>query len=579
IRAIRILIAIAAYYDYEIWQMDVKTAFLNGYLNEEASGSNITFLILYVDDILIMGNSISMLQSVKTYLGKCFAIKDLGEAAYNLLIKIYIDRSKQLIGLCQSAYIEKILKRYCMENSKRGSIPMQEKLKLSKSQGASTPAEIKRMQNVPYASAVGSIMYAVRCTHPDTGYVCVLNGGAVDWKSAKQSIFATLSVKAEYIAAFDASKEAKHLSVAEGLRVDLEKYWILAYSSGPQFVIGRSAPCTASGESCYKWSTTMVLISQTIEVGIGTISPTVRWFMAINFSCLKKAKKAHGRQIGVEKYWIKKLLLLQMKPLDLNICGWHGRKLAHKAKYQIFSIYNNDSKVVSQHGPDMNLSRFVIHLDGEDELVDLMMKNNGDATAHWIKIGENQKPKNLVELLEKVDSSLAFTGAKDFDSDKVPSLGPSEPPIVGLSLIAEEIIWSEVELDGRWLEVDLNEMALQGKGVKETIKALSDILKEKFTEYADTFHPYERVHVNSKQCRQSGIEEREQNIRNAVLFFGITQGILRILDKKKIQESNPGQLVHIDDWHLLCKKTDTISSISCSTDKESAMSSLYISIE
>ncbi|GJS52386.1 putative retrotransposon ty1-copia subclass protein, partial [Tanacetum coccineum] len=35
IRAIRILIAIAAYYDYEIWQMDVKTAFLNGYLNEE----------------------------------------------------------------------------------------------------------------------------------------------------------------------------------------------------------------------------------------------------------------------------------------------------------------------------------------------------------------------------------------------------------------------------------------------------------------------------------------------------------------------------------------------------------------
>ncbi|GKB66013.1 hypothetical protein Tco_0927425 [Tanacetum coccineum] len=45
-----------------------------------------------------------------------------------------------------------------MENSKRGSIPMQEKLRLSKSQDASTPAELKRMQNVPYALAVGSIM-------------------------------------------------------------------------------------------------------------------------------------------------------------------------------------------------------------------------------------------------------------------------------------------------------------------------------------------------------------------------------------------------------------------------------------
>ncbi|GKB79932.1 retrotransposon protein, putative, ty1-copia subclass, partial [Tanacetum coccineum] len=117
------------------------------------------------------------------------------------------DRSRRLIGLCQSAYIEKILKRYHLENSKRGSIPMQEKLRLSKSQGASTPA-----------SNVGSIM--VSCytdagylTDADdlksqTGYVFVLNGGAVDWKSAKQSIFATSSAEAEYIAAYDASKEA-----------------------------------------------------------------------------------------------------------------------------------------------------------------------------------------------------------------------------------------------------------------------------------------------------------------------------------------------------------------------------------
>nr|GEY95351.1 hypothetical protein [Tanacetum cinerariifolium] len=246
IKAIRILIAIAAYYDYEIWQMDVKTGFLNGHLNEEvymeqpegfvnpkfgftqnhdepcvyikASGSNITFLILYFDDILIMGNNIPILQSVKTYLGKCFAMKDLGKTAYILGIKIYRDRSKRLIGLCQSAYIEKILKRYCMKNSKRESIPMQEKLKLSKSQGASTPAEMKRMQNVPYALVVGSIM--VSCytdagylTDADdlksqTGYVFVLNGSAIDWKSVKQSIFATSSAEAEYIATFDASKEA-----------------------------------------------------------------------------------------------------------------------------------------------------------------------------------------------------------------------------------------------------------------------------------------------------------------------------------------------------------------------------------
>ncbi|GJS38286.1 hypothetical protein Tco_0563329 [Tanacetum coccineum] len=74
---------------------------------------------------------------------------------------------------------------------------MQEKLKLSKSDGASTPAEKRRMSNVPYASAVGSIM------------ICVfLNGGVVDWKSTKQRISTTSSTDAKYIAAFDASKEA-----------------------------------------------------------------------------------------------------------------------------------------------------------------------------------------------------------------------------------------------------------------------------------------------------------------------------------------------------------------------------------
>ncbi|GJW01180.1 reverse transcriptase domain-containing protein [Tanacetum coccineum] len=98
-----------------------------------------------------------MLQDVKSYLGKCFAMKDIGEAAYVLGITIYQDRSKMLIGLCQSAYIDKILKIFRMDNSNHGNIPMQ---------GASTPEEVKRMQKVPYALAVGSIMYAIRNYYP-----------------------------------------------------------------------------------------------------------------------------------------------------------------------------------------------------------------------------------------------------------------------------------------------------------------------------------------------------------------------------------------------------------------------------
>ena len=64
---------------------------------KKVSGSFVAFLILYVDDILLIGNDIEILDSMKGYLNKSFSKKDLGEAAYTLSIKIYIDRSRCLI--------------------------------------------------------------------------------------------------------------------------------------------------------------------------------------------------------------------------------------------------------------------------------------------------------------------------------------------------------------------------------------------------------------------------------------------------------------------------------------------------
>nr|GEU35278.1 hypothetical protein [Tanacetum cinerariifolium] len=66
---------------------------------------------------------------------------DLEEAAYILEIKIIRDRSKRLIAFSQSAYLEKILKRFWMENSKKGYTPMIEKPDYKNSQGAKTPSE------------------------------------------------------------------------------------------------------------------------------------------------------------------------------------------------------------------------------------------------------------------------------------------------------------------------------------------------------------------------------------------------------------------------------------------------------
>ncbi|GJR63155.1 retrotransposon protein, putative, ty1-copia subclass [Tanacetum coccineum] len=304
IRAIRILLAIA-FYDYEIWQMDVKTAFLNGHLSEDvymvqpegfmdpkhlkkvcrlqrfiyglkqasrswntrfdeeikkigftqnpdepcvylkASRSSVAFLILYVDDKLLMGNNVTMLQEVKSWLCKCFSIKDLGEEAYVLGIKIIQDRSKKLIALSQSAYLEKTLKKFRMENSKKGYTPIIQKPDYRKSQGAKTPSEVQRIrfQQNPgeiHWTAVKTILNYLRntkdmvlvygakpedelkvsCyadtsfqtdkddTKSQTGYVFVLNGGALDWKSAKQSTTAMSFTEDEYIAAVEASMEA-----------------------------------------------------------------------------------------------------------------------------------------------------------------------------------------------------------------------------------------------------------------------------------------------------------------------------------------------------------------------------------
>ncbi|CAL8993173.1 unnamed protein product [Prunus brigantina] len=180
IKSIRTLLAIATYYDYEIWQMDVKKAFLNGHLQEEIymdqpegfiskheekkaskswnicfdeaikgygfsqnedepyvykknSGSTVAFLILYVDDILMFGNDIGMLTSVKLWLSKTFSMKDMGNASFILGIKIYRDRSTKLIGLSQSLYVDKVLERFQMEHSKKDFLPVRHGIHLSKS--------------------------------------------------------------------------------------------------------------------------------------------------------------------------------------------------------------------------------------------------------------------------------------------------------------------------------------------------------------------------------------------------------------------------------------------------------------
>ena len=129
------------------------------------SGSSVAFLIVYVDDILLIGNDIEFLDSIKGYLNKSFSMKDLGEAAYILGIKIYRDRSRRLIGLSQSTYLDKVLKKFKMDQAKKGFLPVLQGVKLSKTQCPTTAEDRENMKDVPYASAIGST--CMQCCVPD----------------------------------------------------------------------------------------------------------------------------------------------------------------------------------------------------------------------------------------------------------------------------------------------------------------------------------------------------------------------------------------------------------------------------
>ena len=110
--------------------------------------SSVAFLILYVDDILLIGNDIEFLDSIKGYLNNSFSMKDLGKAAYILGIKIYRDRSRRLIGLSQSTYLDKILKKFKMDQAKKGFLPVLQGVKLSKTQCPTTAEDRENMKDV-----------------------------------------------------------------------------------------------------------------------------------------------------------------------------------------------------------------------------------------------------------------------------------------------------------------------------------------------------------------------------------------------------------------------------------------------
>lgn len=215
--SLRILLAIAAVEDLEIHQMDVVTAFLIPDLEEEIymvqpegfdgkeglvcklqkglyglkqsariwnarlrplgfqqsscdpciyiNNSSGIITAIWVDNLIILGKDLSFIDKVKDRLRAEFEMKDLGELQYFLGIQVLRNRSKRQLHINQSGYINSILERFGMEDSKPTPTPIATGTTLHKATDSDALVDLK-----PYQSLVGSQMYAMLCTRPDIAY-------------------------------------------------------------------------------------------------------------------------------------------------------------------------------------------------------------------------------------------------------------------------------------------------------------------------------------------------------------------------------------------------------------------------
>ncbi|GKD71747.1 retrovirus-related pol polyprotein from transposon TNT 1-94, partial [Tanacetum coccineum] len=179
-----------------------------------------------------------------------------GTAAKILGMEIVRDRGSRTLKVSQSGYVHKILNNYKMDNGKSVFVPLEAHFKVSWKDCPSNDWDVERMSKVPYANAVGSLMYLMVCTRPDiayadvglvygrdqgkhvdvdgfvdadyakdpdkgrsiTGYVFMVHGCVVSWKATLQHVVALSTTEAEYMALTEAVKESIWL---KGLLIEL----------------------------------------------------------------------------------------------------------------------------------------------------------------------------------------------------------------------------------------------------------------------------------------------------------------------------------------------------------------------
>jgi hypothetical protein len=248
-KTLRLLLTIAAVYDYEIKQIDVVTAFLNAPITEEVymelpdgygSDGNVVRLLraiygtkqaphawnetvnkqmkscgfhrlrsdacvyiknkiiigVFVDDFIILYHQSieSLWLTEKAKLFSAFKINDLGDASYILGMRITRQRQQRVILLDQESYIQRVGRTYGVvaSLSNRSTVPMDKRP--STKDSPVSDEEKASMNDCPYRAIIGSLMYSALSTRPDIAYASVAlaqysaNPGMAHWSAARRIV-------------------------------------------------------------------------------------------------------------------------------------------------------------------------------------------------------------------------------------------------------------------------------------------------------------------------------------------------------------------------------------------------------
>lgn len=145
----------------------------------------------YVDDLTIATKQTSDVQWVISELRKCFKLRDLGPTEFLLGVHVVRNRSKRLLTMSQRQAVIDILAKFDMADCKPVTTPIDPNTKLTQADRPHTEEDAVYMRSIPYAEAVGSLMYLAIATRPDIAYaVGVLsrfsaNPGVAHWKAVK----------------------------------------------------------------------------------------------------------------------------------------------------------------------------------------------------------------------------------------------------------------------------------------------------------------------------------------------------------------------------------------------------------